>query len=167
MSLPPVWNLIAVLVDMLAMSLVIGACIWFFFIQSPVLYSVSERERFVPIQMRLARLALNTATISLGVLVVSAILWAGWNWPAITAVFSLAMAGINRFIVLPIALKAGGRSRRNREGQGEAGTGLGFAVEGAGPSATAMHLTVVLFVVLMVAGLAAHTFTIAVALPFK
>ena len=156
-------TLIAFVVDLFAMSLVLGASTWFFFIQSPVLYTVMDRERFVPVQMRLALVLLNTVTVSLVVMLVGAILWANAivSGPVLTAAFGLAAACINRFLVLPMALKAGRQSRRNLEGQGEPGTAVGFAVEGAGPSAAVMHRMVVLFVVLMVAALVAHGITIA------
>jgi len=46
--------------DLLASSFVIGATIWFFFIQSPVLMKELARERFVPIQMRLTIVLFRT-----------------------------------------------------------------------------------------------------------
>lgn len=155
-------RLIALSIDVLALSLVLGATAWFFFVQSPVLFRSMGRDRFVVLQMRLAVLFFHTMTIAVGVMLVGAAVQTGslWAWPTVTAAFAFVAVCINKLVVLPRALAAGGQSRRRREGHDEVATTLAFGSEGAGLSTKALHRTVVLFVVLMLAGLVAHGVTI-------
>ena len=151
-------RLIALNVDMFAMSLVLGATAWFFFVQSPVLIKSMGRERFVPMQMRLAVVFFNVATIAIAIMLVGAALQTGslLAWPTVTAAFALVAVSINKLVVLPMALKAGGRSRGKREGHQQDAHAADFVSEGAGSSTKVLHRLVVLFVVLMVGGLVAH-----------
>ena len=57
-------------VDVLAMSLAIGATAWFFFIQSPILHKAMKREQFVPIQMRLTKVLFSTLLVLLVIRVI-------------------------------------------------------------------------------------------------
>ena len=59
----------ALIIDIFAMSFVIGATAWFFFIQSPILYKLMARERFVPVQMRLSSVLFTALFIALAILV--------------------------------------------------------------------------------------------------
>ena len=145
-------------VDLFAMSVVLGATAWFFFIQSPMLFKSMSRERFLPLQMRLTVLFFNAMTILLGVMLAGAAVQPGsvLGWPTITAAVAFVAVGINKLIIVPMALRAGGRSMGKREGQGETGTAVDFANGGAGQSTKALHRAVVAMVVVMVAGLVAH-----------
>ena len=140
------------------MSLTFGAAAWFFFIQSPVLYKLMVRERFVPVQMRLSRILFTTLFISTLVTVVAAAVSSATviSPATLTAFAALLAVTVNKFVVFPKALRAGGESHKLREAQGETGTAVEFVSDGAGDSATRMHRVVVVFVLLMVAGLVAH-----------
>ncbi len=143
----------ALIIDIFMMAAIFGSTVWFFFIQSPVLYKAMVRERFVPIQMRLSGVLLKSQLVALVVLFVTAILSRSLiSVPAIAAAFALIAGTVNKFVVFPRALRAGGESIRSREAEGETGTAVEFVSGGAGHSATQMHRVVVLFIVLMVAG---------------
>lgn len=148
----------ALIVDMLAVSFVLGATIWFFFIQAPVLLKRMGRERFVPLQMRLAVVYFNVVAVAVTAVTAGAAVRARtpWDWSLLAAAFALLAVCINKFIVLPRALRAGGQSLKQHQGSDKS-TVADFASEGAGPSTALLHRLVVLFVVLMVAGLLAHS----------
>lgn len=148
---------IARVVDLLAAATVWGATVWFFFVQSPVLLRRLGRERFVPLQMRLTVVLFRTLTILLGVVAAATIVHSGLVGAAVgTAAVALAGGAINRWVVVPRALKAGGRSRGEIKGMDEEGTVAGFASRGAGQRTKLLHRLVVVFVVVMLAGVAAH-----------
>ena len=149
---------VALIIDIFSMALLFGSTIWFFFIQSPVLYKAMVRERFVPIQMRLSGVLLSTQLVALLVLLVAAVLHTSslTSTPAIAAGVALVAGSLNKFVVFPKALRAGGESVRAGEAEGETGSTAEFVSGGAGDSATRMHRVVVLFVVLMVAGIVAN-----------
>lgn len=149
---------IALIIDIVAMSLVLGATAWFFFIQSPVLYKLMVRERFVPVQMHLSKVLFTTLFITLAILIIAAAVQTSSlvSLSTLTAFFAFLAAGINKFLVFPTALRAGGESHKLQEDHGETGTPSEFVSEGAGRSATRMHRIVVLFVLLMVASLISH-----------
>lgn len=148
---------IALGIDMLTTSIVLGATVWFFLIQSPALMKSLGRERFVPLQMRLAALFFTSVTALLVVMLAATVLRAGpvVAWPTITAAVALAAVAINKLVILPRALRAGGKSIRQDDHQAPANE-ADFVSEGAGSSTKTLHRLVVLFVVTMLAGLVAH-----------
>lgn len=149
--------LIASGIDMLTTSVVLGATVWFFLIQSPTLFKAMGRERFVPLQMRLARLFFKSVTVLLLVMMVATIAHAGLvlTRATVTAAIALAAVAINHVVILPRALRAGGQSRRHDDLTGDAAA-ADFVNEGAGRSTKTLHRLVVLFVVFMLVGLVAH-----------
>lgn len=144
--------------DLLAVALVVGASIWFFFVQSPALMKRLGRQEFVPLQMRLSILFFSTALAAVGVVMVAALALSGLNLTqtTITAALALGATAINKYLVLPRALRAGGFSRGQRERADEAASAGDFVAEGAGPSSAVLHRTVVVFVAIMLAALLAH-----------
>ncbi len=149
---------LARVVDLLAMSLVFGATAWFFFIQSPVFLRQVGREAFVPTQMRLTVVLFRTLTAALVVMAAAAAFHAGspTSILVLSALLGLAASVVNQFVVVPRALRAGGRSRREIKGKNDEASTAGFASEGAGNETRALHRTVVLFVVVMLAGVIRH-----------
>jgi hypothetical protein len=150
-------KMVALGIDMLALSVVLGATVWFFLIQSPALFKSMGRERFVPLQMRLALLFFKTVTAVLAVMLLATIVRteALMAWPTITAATAFIAVAINKLVVLPRALRAGGQSIRKDDHTGDAAA-VDFVNEGAGMSTKKWHRLVVLFVGLMVFGLVAH-----------
>ncbi|MDH3456067.1 MAG: DUF4149 domain-containing protein [Gemmatimonadota bacterium] len=144
--------------DLLAVAFVFGASIWFFFVQSPALMKRLGRQEFVPLQMRLSILFFSTALASVGVVMVASLALSGFNFTqtTITAGLALGATAINKYTVLPRALRAGGFSRGQRERANESASASDFVAEGAGPSAALLHRTVVVFVAIMLAALLAH-----------
>ena len=68
-----------------------------------------------------------------------------------------ATAGLlNRYVVVPRALRAGGRSRAQIKGKDHEGSTAGFASYGAGAATKLMHRLVVAFVVVMLGGVVGH-----------
>jgi len=151
---------IVVTADLLATSIIIGATIWFFFVQSPALYRALERERFVPIQMRLAKLLFSTLLVAQSIVVVLSLLTSRPTLSLSTgmALIALVLGGLNRLLIFPMALRAGAASRQSHEAKGETGTIVKFVTSGAGRSAALMHRVVVGVVVLMTAGALIHGF---------
>lgn len=149
-------------VDLLALAVVFGATSWFFFVQSPVLIERLGRAAFVPLQMRLTIVLFRTLSVALAVsaaatVVHSAMLTSTVSLYALgTAGLALAAGLINRHVVVPRALAAGGRSRADIAGRDQEATVSGFASYGAGNRTRRMHRTVVLFVVIMLAAVVVH-----------
>ena len=143
--------------DLLASSFIIGATIWFFFIQSPVLLKKLGRERFVPIQMRLTIVLFKTLSAAL-LLMLGASFWHSSVWSATTLAAAVATAAglINWIYVVPKALRAGGRSIAEIRGKDSEGSLEGFTSEGVGTKTKTLHRLVVLFVVIMVGGTIYH-----------
>ena len=65
---------------------------------------------------------------------------------------------INKFVVLPRALKAGGQGRADIKGKDSEGSTANFAAEGVGNRTKTLHRLVVFFVVIMLGGVAVHGF---------
>jgi predicted RND superfamily exporter protein len=136
--------------------------VWFFFVQSPMLLASLGREAFVPLQMRMTITffrAVSVATVALVGLAVADTA-SVTSWPVITAGVGLLGAGVNQLVVVPRALRAGGRSRRDIAGKDHEGSTAQFASEGAGSRTKTLHRLVVLFVVVMLAGVVLHGLTL-------
>merc|ERR1712226_1766171 len=138
---------------------IIGVTIWHFFLQSPALMKIQGKEKFVPLMMELTKLwskvmfvtssvvLLFNLALSLSMDLDRNLLFLIVGWLAIF---------INNYWVVPKAIKAGARSRKERKGDN--GKDLqDFAVNGGGKVETkALHQTVVIFVVIMLIGFVGH-----------
>lgn len=98
-------------IELLAIAYILGTTVWFFFIQSPVLYSSMDRERFIPVQMRVARLLFTTLFVALIVTMVATIIrtLTLTSLATLTSVIALLAGGLNKFAIFPRALRAGWR----------------------------------------------------------
>lgn len=96
--------------DLILASFIIGANVWFFFLQSPALIGFLGRDKFVPIQMRLTKLLFRAVSIAAILLIVVA--WfANMNTLSMLgADLTLAAALVANFFVIPRALVAGGKA---------------------------------------------------------
>ncbi len=148
---------IARAIDLFALAFVFGATAWFFFVQSPVLLKTLGRERFVPIQMRLTVVLFKALMIAVLVMVGASLGHSPLgSATTIAAGTALAAVLINRFGVLPRALRAGGQSRTDIKGQDSEGSAANFASKGVGNRTKLLHRLVVLFVVIMLGGTVVH-----------
>jgi hypothetical protein len=152
--------------DVLLAGFTVGTTVWFFFVQSPFLFQRLGREKFVPIMMPLTRLWVTTMFGS-----VSCLLAVGVAGPlcvtsndtprtrlplSLTGLAWLAVA-LNKFLVVPKALKAGAKSHQERKGDHSKDV-KSFVVQGGSQTQTkAWHQTVVVFVLVMAGALVAHT----------
>lgn len=149
------------ILDLLAFAFVFGATAWFFFVQSPVLLERMGREQFVPLQMRLTVVLFRVLTVTLLLMLGLTALHSRLGSTAmITAAIAAAGGLINKFVVVPRALRAGGRSRKEIAGKDHEGTTTGFASRGAGDATKLFHRLVVVFVVVMLAGSVGHAVTL-------
>ena len=148
---------IARAIDLFALAFVFGATGWFFFVQSPVLLKTLGREQFVPIQMRLTVVLFKALNVSLFVMLVASVGHSPLGSSSTIAAGTALIAGlINKFYVLPKALKAGGKSRMDIRGKDNEGSTGNFASEGVGNRTKLLHRLVVLFVVIMLCGVVVH-----------
>ena len=143
-------NLIVV-IDLAVACFLVGANVWFFFLQSPLLISIMGREKFVPIQMKLTKLLFKSLTVA-AVLLVLLAWFSGGTQTIFGAVFAAASALAAHFVIIPRALKAGGKGRAETIAEGGDHSVAKFASEGSGPSAAFWHRMVVVFVVLILIG---------------
>lgn len=144
-------------IDLASMAFVFGATTWFFFIQSPQLLQRMGRERFVPVQMQLTRLLFRVLTMSLLTASVATLVHSPSDPAAMISVCVAAAGGLtNQFLIVPRALRAGGRSVADVRGRDEEGTTAAFASQGAGARTQTLHRLVVLFVAIMLGGVIAH-----------
>jgi len=148
-------------VDLFAMAFVFGATVWFFFVQSPLLLARMGRDSFVPLQMRLTAALFQALAVALLVMTAASVAH-GRRADLATLGAGVALAGglINRFLIVPRALRAGGQSRRDIAGKDHEGSTAGFASEGAGAKTKVLHRLVVLFVLVMLAGAVTHGFAL-------
>ncbi|MCH9680472.1 MAG: DUF4149 domain-containing protein [Deltaproteobacteria bacterium] len=147
--------------DALAMAAVLGATVWFFFVQSPVLLSKMGREKFVPLQMRLTVVLFRTLTVLLLVGAAASLVHSPLaSWATVTAGVAVLGGLFNRYVMVPRALQAGGRSRADIKGKDAEGSVTGFASEGAGNRTRTRHRLVVAWVVVMLVGVVGHGATL-------
>lgn len=145
------------LVGLLSAALVVGATVWFFFIQAPVLLRRLGRERFVPVQMLATRALGKTLLVATGVMLAAALGGSFGPTPRVlSAAVALFGALVNERVLIPRALKAGGRGRKEVQGRDAEASTAGFAADGVGSATAALHRLVVLFVVVMLGGAVAH-----------
>ncbi len=153
---------LALIMDLLFSSFVLGATVWFFFVQSPALIKWMGRDKFVPIQMRLTKILFKTLSIIMVITTFFTALHTGLslNPGLISVLIALGGTLFNTYYVIPRALKAGGKGRIEEKDQSNDKSVGTFAVEGSGPSAKFWHLMVVGFVVVMLGGLIPHMITL-------
>jgi hypothetical protein len=144
--------------DQLLTGFTVGTTVWFFFIQSPFLFRLMGREKFVPIMMQMTRVWVRTMFYSVTVLLlVSRIIQELYSSlkHSIVVVAWLAIL-INYSVVVPKALKAGARSHDERKGDNTKDV-KDFALKGGSKTQTkTLHQAVVLFVLIMTGALLAH-----------
>lgn len=101
---------IARAIDLFALAFVFGATTWFFFVQSPVLLKRLGREKFVPIQMQLTVVLFRALSVVLLIILGASAGHSPFGSATTLAAGIALVAGlINQFVVVPRALKAGGR----------------------------------------------------------
>lgn len=149
---------IALGLDLIATAFAIGVTLWFFFIQSPALIKTMGKDKFIPLQMRLVIVLFKTLTITIVVIFAASLIHetSFLSAPVLFAGLSLLAVLINKFWVLPRALKAGGRARKDSSSRGDQISATKFASLGAGQASKFWHRMVVFFVLLMVSGLIPH-----------
>ena len=144
--------LLFTLVDLLLSSFVIGATLWLFFFQSPHLFHVMGREKFVPIMMQMTKLWVGTmflATTALLMVCVGEIILGDIERTSQISLYPVAIAWVgittNRWIVVPRALQAGARSHAERIGDNSKDY-KSFAIEGGSKTETKkLHVLVMTF----------------------
>jgi hypothetical protein len=146
-------------IDLFLTGFTVGTTVWFFFIQSPMLFNLMGREKFVPIMMQMTRLWVHTMFLSTSTLLaVSLVIKHDYRE---SLQFYYVLAGwvailTNRFVMVPNALKAGASSHQERKGDNSKDV-KSFVVEGGSKTETkTMHQAVVTFVLIMSAALVAH-----------
>lgn len=148
---------IAVAIDLFAMAFVFGATAWFFFVQAPVLMHKLGREKFVPIQMMLTKALGRVLLGGTALMLAMAFINSGpTSGAVITAAIALFGALVNQSVLIPRALRAGGKGHRTIRGKDNEASTAGFASEGVGDATATLHRLVVLFVVVMLGGLVSH-----------
>jgi hypothetical protein len=160
--------------DVLLTGFTVGTTVWFFFVQSPFLFQRLGREKFVPLMMPLTRLWVTTMFGSVSCLLAVGVagpllLVTGHDTPhtrlplSLTGLAWLAVA-VNKFIVVPKALKAGTKSHQERKGDNSKDV-KSFVVQGGSQTQTkAWHQSVVVFVLVMAGALVAHTVAVCASL---
>lgn len=149
---------IAFMIDAVLLAFAAGSTMWFFFVQSPVLLKWMGKEKFLPIQMRLTRTLFAALAVAVPLMFAMTLIHGSDVFWLHVATAGLAMLGtlVNAFVVVPRALRAGGQSLRDVRGTGDPGSVADFASRGGGEASKVWHRLVVVFVVVMLGGLAAH-----------
>ena len=110
-----------IFVDIGAFSLVFGATIYFFFIQTPFLLKFMGSEKFVPLQMKLTGRYFFYVQIPLLIsVIVTMVLAHNYNSKGLVMMASAILGGIaglvNKSFVVPNALEEGAKSINLRQG---------------------------------------------------
>ena len=153
---------LAVLLDLILAGTILGTNVWFFFVQSPVLVKSMGREKFVPIQMRLAKVLVRLVAILASVLFVVAWIAFGIGLAFFGALVTAVAAIVCHFYVIPKALRAGGIGRSETVAAGGDKSVDKFVTEGSGPSAAFWHRTVVFCVVIILSGVIANMWSVSI-----
>ena len=121
----------------------VGVAVWFFFIQSPFLFKLMGRKKFVPYMMAMTRLWIRVALV----LNVVGLLLARSLFPVVGLLSTL----INYMVVIPRALARGRASTKERT-ETESHSAVDFAVQGGSATQTGpMHRLVVALVLISTA----------------
>lgn len=149
---------IATTIDMLATAFVFGTTVWFFFVQAPFMLKKMGREAFVPVQMMLTRLLGRVLVAGTAIMLVAALVATGEAVSALVVTAAVALFGalVNQRVLIPRALRAGGRGHREIRGRDADASTADFASKGVGQATARLHRMVVLFVVVMLAGVVPH-----------
>lgn len=150
---------IALILDLLLLAFALGATIWFFFVQTPVLLKSMRKEKFLPMQMRLTRALFKALAIAVPLMFATTLIHGADQLWVHVASAGLAMlaALINAFVVVPRALRAGGRALRDeRKTKEDDRSTTAFVSHGGGDESKVWHRLVVVFVVVMLGGLIGH-----------
>lgn len=91
---------IAVGVELVCMALVLGATVFFFFVQSPQLMTFLGREKFVPIQMKITTWFFSFIQIPLVIVGILSFLRGG-IWTIATSFMALFGGSVNYFFIVP------------------------------------------------------------------
>jgi len=166
---------------LVANSVVIGAPVWVFFVQSPALFSFMGRSKFLPPMMKLTKVLFRwtlpvAASIALGTNLLSVVSTTSTDKQEALAAstqcaaVSLAAILINSLVIVPKALAAGAKATTKKDDNAAAAaasstTKTDFAVSGGDGSEKSvtktLHQTVVVFVtVMLVASVGFVHFTI-------
>lgn len=154
-------------VGLLSAAFVFGTTGWFFFVQAPVLLRRLGRERFVPIQMMatktLGKVLVAATALMLGTAAARAGADGGFAGSALVWSAALALFGalVNERLLIPRALKAGGRGHVEVRGKDQEASTVGFAADGVGDATAVLHRLVVVFVVVMLSGVVWHLLLLA------
>ncbi|MBE2251656.1 MAG: DUF4149 domain-containing protein [Myxococcus sp.] len=145
-------------VEVLTLAYVLGSAVWFFFVQTPVLVKRLGRDRFVPLQMAMVVVLFRTWSVTLGLLLAASLVRAGTlhSLLVLSAALAFVAALLNAVVVVPRAIRAGGRSLSEAQTMEQQQSVAAFAVDGGGASTRVLHRLVVVFVVLMLVGLGPH-----------
>jgi hypothetical protein len=130
-------------IGLIAAALSVGALGWFFFIQTPLLSKRLGRDRFVPLQMSLMRPLFNTVAVASSVQLVVTLATVHTHLQPLAATVSLSLTLLLVGVVVPRALRAGGRSLAQPlsvEAQHAAGR---FIADGGGDASRWWHRAVV------------------------
>jgi uncharacterized integral membrane protein len=153
-------NHIALVLDILFSSFAFGATIWFFFVQSPALLKWMGKEKFIPIQMRMTKVLFKALSVAVPLAFAMSMVHSRHVFWLHVVTLGAAMFGalFNAFVVVPRALKAGGKALKDvRSGEEEASDSVAdFASVGGGEASKTWHRLVVVFVVVMLGGLFGH-----------
>lgn len=151
---------LARLLDLLAVTYVIGATFWVFFVQSPQLMAWMGRDNFVPVQMRLTKL-LFTSLIGVLAVMLAASAWhsALASCAVVSVAIALAAVLANRLALLPRAMRAGGQRRKETFGKDiKAVSGTAeFLTEGLGGNSKFWHVSIVALVAVMLGASLVHS----------
>lgn len=141
------------LLDRSLSSSTIALTLYFFFVQSPFLFRLLGRRRFVPIMMQLTGLFFNVAlALNLAVFLLSLSL----NGPTLSSSLAFASTVVNAFLIAPRAFKRRRQSGREREATFDASSVRNSTVDGLKTEAKVMHQMVVLFVFINTGALLVH-----------
>ena len=148
-------------VGLVANSVVIGAPVWVFFVQSPALFAFMGREKFLPPMMRLTKVLFRwTLPVASGVVVLSEMLRQDGTIleknSTKFACLSLLAVLVNSLLIVPKALAAGAKATMKKNDDNKSTGAVDIAISGgdaAKKSGTKiLHQTVVVFVTAMLAG---------------
>lgn len=131
-------------VGLVAASLSLGALCWTLFLQAPLLSKRLGRDRFVPLMMALVRPLFRTVAAASVVLVVVSVAGAREPRLLVAALASLVLSWLGLAVVVPRALRAGGRTlgqELTAEDQHAAGR---FLADGGGEASRWWHRALVL-----------------------
>lgn len=142
----------------LSAAFVFGTTVWFFFIQAPALLKRMGRTKFVPVQMMATAVLVKALLVGTALMAAAAMASTGsvTSPLVLTALLAVFGALVNERVLIPGALAAGGRGHVQVRGKDKEASTATFAADGVGKETATLHRLVVLFVVVMLAGVVPH-----------